>query len=118
MILRNRHDNERTDRDKAGNPRFQLINGALKLRFTNLSTGQTLDVNNNSPVRVVTNADGITTVTIAGPWAGDQTSGAVPGFPPVWVFHGKAVLTIDAAGNVSVTHTPGPVTDVCAALAG
>jgi len=105
--------------DRAGNVRLQLFTGAARLRYTNLSTGQSFEVTNSSSARVVTDADGTTTVTITGPWGGDQTGGVVPGFPGAWTFNGRVVLTIDAAGNlVSVTHTPGPVTDVCAALAG
>src|SRR5689334_4513405 len=99
--------------------RLVLFTGSARLRYTNLSTGQSMDVTNSSSARVVTNADGTTTVTITGPWGGDQTAGAVPGFPPAWTFNGRVVLTIDADGNVvSVTNTPGPVTDVCQALAG
>ena len=105
--------------DQAGNVRLILFTGAARQRYTNLSTGQSMDYTNSSSARVVTDADGTTTVTITGPWGGDQTGGVVPGFPRAWTFHGRVVLTIDAAGNlVSITHTSGPVTDVCAALAG
>ncbi len=100
--------------DKQGNVRFQLLTGALKLRLTNLSTGEFVDENNQSLVRIVPQSDGTTIVRISGPFVGV----GVPGFPPLFAFHGKVVLTIDASGAlVSVTRTPGPVTDFCATLA-
>ncbi len=96
-----------------------IIAGPLFVTVKNLSSGQTFDVNLSGPTQIEISSSGTTTIVGLGP----GIPGALPasvataaGLPLLPLLHGRAVLTVDAQGNlISVTFT-GTVQDVCQLL--
>jgi hypothetical protein len=97
----------------------QLINGAFRVRVTNLDTDVSLDLNIPGPGVVTENPDGSVTFESHGPWLlwflpGDLGPGS-PG--QLFVNNGNFVQTFHADGRVTVDKQTGSQTDICAALA-
>lgn len=94
--------------DQEGDARFSTITGSLKVRFTNLSTGQSVDLNISGPYRIEPQPDGGLIQTTYGPtffWFSDP--GVAPGFPLLALFHGKTVSEFDADGNFALRSVKG-----------
>ena len=98
-----------------------ILTGPLFLTLANLRTGKTVDVNVGGPAQLEFSG---TTTTVVGMGPGiiafppaplSVTSAA--GLPPVPLLHGRAVITVDAQGNVTAIQvTGGTVQDVCELL--
>ncbi len=104
--------------DQAGNERFSLITGALKVRLTNLDTGTSKVLNISGPLRLEPTPDGSLTITFRGPtllffFPGDDPGG----LPPLALIHGKTVIEVSAEAAFTVTSVRGHVEDVCELLA-
>lgn len=107
--------------DKEGNVAMQIVTGTLKTRVTNLSTGESLDLNISGPGRTVLAPDGTATLTGTGRWLWILLPDFTPPGVPTGLFliSGQQVAVFDAAGNiVEFTVVGGQVVDLCAALAG
>lgn len=104
--------------DKEGNVRMELITGALKIRLTNLSTGESLDLNIPGPGRIVPHPDNSSTLIATGPWAIFLFPEDLPDFQPRFYFtSGRQVLEFDADGNlVQLSIVGGHLVDLCAEL--
>ena len=107
--------------DKDGNATMQIVTGTLKSRLTNLSTGESLDVNISGPGRTVINPDGSATLTGTGRWLWIL----LPDFTPpgvqtgLFLISGQQKAVFDAAGNLTeFTVVGGQVIDLCAELSG
>src|SRR5919199_3849562 len=68
--------------DKEGQARFQLMTGAFKVRVTNLSTGQFLDLNSAHAARIEVWPDGSQRITFGGRVIGILVPGQLPEFTP------------------------------------
>jgi hypothetical protein len=106
--------------DQEGNLTQQLITGVLKFRLTNLSTGESLDLNISGPARSVFAADGSFTVFGEGRALWPVPEGISSNVPAGLILtSGYYVAEFDAAGNMTeFTVVGGQVVEVCAALAG
>ena len=104
--------------DEDGNPVRQIITGTLRMRVTNLATGESLVVNVSGPGFLTFTADGLATVTLGG--RGLLFLRAGIDAPPAGVFlvSGRLVLAIGPAGEVTeIVSRTGQLQDLCAALA-
>jgi len=95
-----------------------IISGGLKVRFTNVITGKSIDRNVSGPTMLKPQPDGSLIVITGGPsfyWF--STPGAAPGQPLLALFYGKTVAEFDSGGNFHFLDAKGKVEDICAALA-
>jgi hypothetical protein len=104
--------------DQSGNVTMQLITGALKLRLTNVSTGESIDLNVPGPGRILPHGDNSSTWMAQGPWLWFLLPGDLPGFEPrLFYISGRVVAEFDAGGNlVQLTVVGGHLVDLCAEL--
>jgi hypothetical protein len=102
--------------DKDGDIRFLNITGALRVRFINLETGKSVDLNISGPLRIEPQPDGSTLITYLGA-GGLFFPPNESDLPPIAFTHGPVVTQVDAEGNFSVISVKGHVEDVCAMLA-
>jgi hypothetical protein len=96
-----------------------LTTGSLKVQLTNLSSGETLDLNVSGPGKNIANSDGTTTTQImTGPWLLGLPPGVLPDFTPrLFYSKGRVVAqAITATGEWTSLSIQGNVTDICAAL--
>ena len=96
-----------------------LITGSLKFTFTNLSTGTAITQNVSGPGKIITHADGSTTVTAKGHNGEFLTRAQAKrfGLPPVSVTAGALTTTLASDGTeTSVTLKGHVLVNVCAAL--
>jgi hypothetical protein len=104
--------------DQSGNVIMELITGPLKVRVTNVTTGESLDLNIAGPGRIVEDGE----ILIAtGPWLLFVPKGALlddPDFQGLFLTRGRVVAEIDENENiVRFISSNGRVDDICAALA-
>ena len=93
-------------------PVVEILSGVAKVQLANLETGKTIAVNISGPLVVKVFGDGSVVLADDGPWL----HGGVPGLPAIFLTEGHVIITIDAAGNVTVDGR-GRIVDLCAALA-
>ena len=97
-----------------------LLTGAIKVTFTNLSTGKAIAQNVSGPGRVTTHADGSVTVATkghTGPIFLAPADAQRFGLPAVSVTAGALTQSIAADGTLtSMTLNGHVLVDVCAAL--
>jgi hypothetical protein len=100
-----------TFRDQGGNVVMQLTTGPLKVRVTNVATGESRDLNISGPGRLL--EDGKTMI-LMGRWLN-----FVPDLGVVWLTTGRVVVEIDPETGfiLSFTSIQGQVEDICEALA-
>src|SRR5205809_317090 len=81
----------------------QLITGTLKMRLTNVSNGNSLDINISGPGKVEIGSDGSFTLKAEGRWLWPFGPGALgPGSrPTLLVTSGLATLHVSGSGTVS-----------------
>jgi hypothetical protein len=89
-----------------------IITGALKARITNDITGKGIDVNISGPAFITANADGSTTVTLAG-----RSTIFLPDRPGFWLTSGAATVVIGPTGNAVSLSLPNSAQDLCPVLA-
>jgi hypothetical protein len=104
--------------DQSGNVVMELITGPLKVRVTNVTTGESLDLNIAGPGRIVEDGE----ILIATrPWLLFVPKGALlddPDFQGLFLTRGRVVAEIDENENiVRFISSNGRVDDICAALA-
>ena len=89
-----------------------LVQGALKLRLTNLSSpGQSVVLNVPGPGLFTTGSDGALTIDARGPW--------MFFFPGTLVYSpGHSTLVVSPEGAFTLTQQGGTFTDLCAVLSG
>jgi hypothetical protein len=89
-----------------------LVQGALKLRLTNLSNPtKTVTLNVPGPGLFTTSSDGTLTVHARGPW--------MFFFPGTLVYSpGHSTLVVSPEGAFTLTQKGGTSTDLCAVLSG
>ena len=112
----NRHFKEFTDKD--GNVVRTLDAGTgSALRFTNLSTLETLSTKSNGAVAHRRyNPDGTYTETDTGHNLLILFPTDLPAGPSTTLIVGRVVFTVDSAFNFTVEHISGRTTDICAAV--
>lgn len=99
--------------DQDGNVRRFLITGALKVRLTNVTGGQSIALNVPGPAIERPQPDGSTLVIGVGPWL----HLFVPGLPPLALGSGRTEFLIDHEGHLELLSITGNVRDVCPMLA-
>jgi hypothetical protein len=102
--------------DQEGNVRLQLVTGGLKVQLTNLTTGQSVDLNISGPIQTVPQPDGSSIVITQGPTLFPFEPDVAPDLPRLALIHGRAVSEFDAEGNFTLLCVQGRVEDVCAVL--
>ena len=97
-----------------------IVAGPLFVTLTNLKTGKTVNVNISGPIKIGVSTSGTTSTDVG---TGPSIPGALPanvaaaaGLPLLPLFHGRAVFTIDAQGNLISVSVTGTVEDVCQLL--
>ncbi len=104
--------------DKNGNPIRQIITGTLRMRVTNVATGESLVVNVSGPAFLTFTESGLATVTLGGRGLLFLRSGI--DVPPAGLFliSGRLVAAIGPEGEVTeIVSRTGRMQDLCAALA-
>jgi hypothetical protein len=93
----------------------QLATGVLKLRLTNLETGESIVLNASGPGIFLTEGD-VVTVRARGPWVIALLPGEPTG-PGLFYYKGNTTFTVDTATGAltSITSTGTP-RDLCAEL--
>jgi hypothetical protein len=89
-----------------------IISGALKARITNDIRGKGIDVNISGPAFITANADGSTTVTLAG-----RSTIFLPDRAGFWLTSGAATVVIGPTGNTVSLSLPNSAQDLCPVLA-
>jgi hypothetical protein len=104
--------------DENGNVvRILAAGKGFDLTFTNLSTGETVELpSNGSVTRTTINADGTATVENTGHNVLILFPTDVPAGPSTTLYVGRLVYTVDANGVFTLQNTSGPTTDICALL--
>jgi hypothetical protein len=94
---------------------FLHVNGALKVRLTNV--GRAIERNISGPTLITVNADGSVAQKTAGPglWAFEVD--AAPGLPRMAITKGKTESVFSPEGDFTFIGQRGSVEDICAALA-
>ncbi len=89
-----------------------ILTGVLKSRLTNLQTGQSVDLANNSRYAQVFYNDGASSFTSNGPaiWFG------MPGLEALMYVRGKVSFEFDLAGNLIKSVVKGNVENLCETL--
>jgi hypothetical protein len=89
-----------------------LYTGALKVRVTNVTTGEAVDLNVSGPIQVIPNDDSTTVISL-GPtlWAFTDPQ---PGLPPLALVSGRLEAIFDP--DFRVTSVDAHVVDLCALL--
>ena len=105
--------------DQNGNVvRILAAGKGFDLTFTNLSSGETVELPSNGLVaRTTINDDGTTTVESTGHNVLILFPTDIPAGPSTTLYVGRLVYTVDANGVFTVQSTSGPTTDICALLA-
>jgi hypothetical protein len=103
--------------DGSGNPTRQLVNGRLVTQFTNLDTSESLTTDTSGPGRFTFFPDGSVTLEGWGNWFNFYDVVPVGAPSAAFLSHGRFMLTIDAAGNVTQNSLVGSVDDLCVILA-
>jgi hypothetical protein len=109
-----------TFRDQGGNVVMQLTTGPLKVRVTNVATGESRDLNIPGPGRITESGR---TFIMTGPWLQVVPRGTLfddPEFeaPALLLTKGRVVTERDETGTiVRFVSIKGRVEDICAALA-
>jgi len=105
--------------DQNGNVvRILAAGKGFDLTFTNLSSGETVELpSNGSVARTTINDDGTTTVESTGHNVLILFPTDIPAGPSTTLYVGRLVYTVDANGVFTVQSTSGPTTDICALLA-
>ena len=93
-----------------------IVTGKLTQRATNLSTGKSLDIKSNGPLRVIPHDDGSATLISHGSIFWTFFAQDVGG-PGLFVFTGRVVMESGADGFATSVSRPPKVLDVCQALA-
>jgi hypothetical protein len=109
----------KTFTDQNGNVVRLLSAGkGFELTFTNLGTGEFIELSSNGSVeRTTVNADGTRTVQVTGHNVVIFFPTDVPAGPSTTLFEGRLVYTVDAGGVFTLQTSSGPTTDICALLA-
>lgn len=101
-----------------GNLVKQVVSGSSFGKFTNLSSGKTIDVNLSGPAQFTFNSDGSITITADGP-----QGFAVPllglGLVPLTQFSvgsGRVIYNISRAAGITLVSRVGSFQDVCPML--
>jgi len=96
-----------------------LFTGAAKITFANPANGKSVSTNVSGPATITVNPDGTAIFAMMGPGPVDLTpaDAARLGLPALFVFTGKGMATVDAAGNIISASLKGHIlVNVCATL--
>ena len=96
-----------------------LFTGAAKITFANPANGKSVSTNVSGPATITVNPDGTAIFAMMGPGPVDLTpaDAARLGLPALFVFAGKGMATVDAAGNIISASLKGHIlVNVCATL--
>lgn len=110
-----RKDHMTTFYDQAGNVRLQLLAGPIRVRLTNLDSGESLLLNIPGPVHIAPQEDGSARITAPGPSLWWRVPG-VPELQSLVLTQGRLEFTFDGI-TATLLSMQGNVTDVCALLA-
>ncbi|HSM58088.1 MAG TPA: hypothetical protein VK879_18170 [Candidatus Sulfomarinibacteraceae bacterium] len=99
--------------DQEDHVRRFAITGALRVRLTNLSSGESIDLNVSGPAFVEPQPDGTTLVAGPGPWL----HFFIEDLPALALVRGRTEFLIDQEGNWELLSVAGNVQDVCQMLA-
>jgi len=104
--------------DKNGNVvRILTAGKGNTLAFTNLLTGETVQLKANGAVEHITlNADGSQTWEVTGHNVLILFPTDVPAGPSTTLYVGRVVFTVDTSGTFTLQSTSGTATDICAEL--
>ena len=89
-----------------------IITGSLRAFITNDRTGNGIDVNISGPAFITANADGSTTVKLAG-----RSTIFLPDRPGLWLTSGAATVVVGPNGNTVGLSLPNSAEDLCLVLA-
>jgi len=89
-----------------------IITGSLRAFITNDRTGKGIDVNISGPAFITSNADGSTTITLAG-----RSTIFLPDRPGLWLTSGAATVVIGPTENTVSLSLPNSAQDLCPVLA-
>ena len=89
-----------------------IITGSLRAHVTNDRTGKGIDLNISGPAFITANADGSTTVKLAG-----RSTIFLPDRPGLWLTSGAATVVVGPAGNTVSLSLPNSAQDLCPVLA-
>jgi len=89
-----------------------IITGSLRARITNDVTGKGIDLNISGPGFITANADGTTTVKLAG-----RGTIFLPDRPGLWLTTGAATVLVGPTGNTLSLSLPNSAQDLCPVLA-
>lgn len=95
--------------DDAGNPVRQIIQGALFVRFTNLTNGRSMDVNISGPGHITFMADGSVIDRFEG-------RGAIPIDGQLLLSRGAVTVQIFPDGSLQILRSAAPLVDACTTL--
>ncbi|WP_042414803.1 hypothetical protein [Streptacidiphilus anmyonensis] len=102
--------------DGSGAPTEQEITGQLVVRYTNESTGRSVDENLTGTAWLYYHADGSQTWVVSGHLGLGIHPGNPYSAPGYWILTGHLTLQIDAAHHPYVASHDGPTEDLCADL--
>lgn len=105
--------------DQSGNVVRALTAGkGFTLTFTNLATGETVELSGSGSVqRTTINPDGSSTVESTGHNVLILFETDIPAGPSTTLYEGRLVYTVDTTGVFTVLDNSGQTTDICALLA-
>ncbi len=89
-----------------------IVTGSLKAFITNDATGKGIYVNISGPAFITANADGTTTVKLAG-----RSTIFLPDRPGLWLTSGAATVVVGPTGNTVSLSLPNSAQDLCPVLA-
>ena len=89
-----------------------IVTGSLRALVTNDRTGKGIDLNISGPAFITANADGSTTVKLAG-----RSTIFLPDRPGFWLTSGAATVVVGAAGDTVSLSLPNSAQDLCPVLA-
>ncbi len=93
-----------------------IVTGTLRVRLTNLATGESRELNVSGPVFVTPHEDGSATVVLRGRSLIFSTPGSTIA-PTLQLTSGPVVLEVDAKGAITQLDQRGQAEDLCKALA-
>jgi hypothetical protein len=95
----------------------QLSTGHLVFRFTNLTTGKSLDLNISGPGKATFHADGSMTQDATGVWYWLFPRGTnLPGSLTLFLSRGRLVVETSPTGQRSILSQVGQLEDLCGML--
>ena len=89
-----------------------IVTGSLRAFISNDATGKGIYVNISGPAFITANADGTTTVKLAG-----RSTIFLPDRPGLWLTSGAATVVIGPTGNTVSLSLPNSAQDLCPVLA-